>query len=79
MPAPLDDRDKFTTGSDTYDLKNYIWEQITGHASAQGLNWREMGDRLRELAYQCEMRAEEAEADDITDEITPDDLPQRPQ
>lgn len=77
MPNPLDDKDSFTSGDPTYDLKRHLWEQITGHARAQGLNWREMGDRLRELAYDCETQANEADTENMIDEVTPEDLPPR--
>jgi hypothetical protein len=72
----IDDKDTF--GPDihdepAYELQQHLWEQILSHASGQGVNWREVSARLHELADQAAAKATG------NDEITPEDLPQRPQ
>lgn len=79
----LDDKDTFSKkDGGEYPLKRFLWEQIKGHHRAEPLNWREMAERLRELAYDAEMEADKEHAQEQAaldpDEITPEDLPHAP-
>lgn len=81
MIGKLDDKDEFNSEPSVemmmYSLKEHLWEQIQGHFKSQGGDWRVLAQELEVLLRTVKQKALETTQDN--DEVTPEDLPQRPQ